>query len=54
VAVQHGLPGTVEVEVERVPPAVLVMRAVGYALALGDTKPQPVPAVNTSVTVTAR
>jgi membrane fusion protein (multidrug efflux system) len=52
VAVQHGLPGTVEVEVERVAPAVLVMRAVGYALAVGDAKPRP--EVTTTTTVTTR
>jgi membrane fusion protein (multidrug efflux system) len=29
---QHGLPGTVEVEVDRVSPATLVLRAVGHHL----------------------
>jgi membrane fusion protein (multidrug efflux system) len=29
---QHGLPGTVEVEIERVPPAALVLRTLGKAL----------------------
>src|SRR5262249_3921841 len=34
VPVEHGLPGTVEVEIERVAPAVLVLRAAG-ALIVG-------------------
>jgi membrane fusion protein (multidrug efflux system) len=29
VPMQHGLPGTIEVEVERISPAALVLRAVG-------------------------
>jgi membrane fusion protein (multidrug efflux system) len=33
IPLQHGLPGTVEVEVERVPPAVLVLRAAGAQVA---------------------
>ncbi|MCC7538530.1 MAG: HlyD family efflux transporter periplasmic adaptor subunit [Deltaproteobacteria bacterium] len=32
IPLQHGLPGTVEVEVERVPPWVLVLRATGHVL----------------------
>ena len=39
VAVQHGLSGTVEIEVERVAPAVLVARAVGYVLAGAEERP---------------
>ena len=37
VALQHGLPGTLEVEVERVSPAALLLRAAGRALA----RPKP-------------
>ena len=33
VPIQHGLPGMVEVETERVTPAALVLRAVGKVLA---------------------
>ena len=33
IPLQHGLPGTVEVEVERVSPATLVLRAAGKLLA---------------------
>jgi multidrug resistance efflux pump len=41
---QHGLPVTVEVEVERVAPVVLLLRAAGYVLAVADPRPQaPVP-----------
>ena len=32
IPLQHGLPGTVEVEVERISPATLVLRAVGTRL----------------------
>jgi membrane fusion protein (multidrug efflux system) len=32
IPLQHGLPGTVEVEVERVSPAALVLRGVGQRL----------------------
>lgn len=35
IPLQHGLPGTVEVEVERVSPAVLVLRAAGGLLSRG-------------------
>jgi hypothetical protein len=31
---QHGLPGSVEVDVEEVSPAVLVLRAAGQSLSL--------------------
>jgi membrane fusion protein (multidrug efflux system) len=34
IPLQHGLPGMVEIEVERVAPARLVLRAVGQLLAL--------------------
>ena len=34
---QHGLPGTVEVEVDRVSPATLVLRTAGLLLAVPDT-----------------
>lgn len=37
---QHGLPATVEVEVERVAPVVLLLRAAGYVLAVADPRPQ--------------
>jgi hypothetical protein len=33
IPVQHGLPGTVEVEVDRVSPATLVLRTAGLLLA---------------------
>ena len=32
IPLQHGLPGTVEVEVERVSPATLILRGVGHRL----------------------
>jgi membrane fusion protein (multidrug efflux system) len=35
----HGLPGTAEVEVERVSPAVLVLRAAGQYLTVGTASP---------------
>ena len=38
---QHGLPGTVEVSVERVTPAVLTLRAAGVMLADRASPPQP-------------
>jgi len=37
IPIQHGLPGTVEVEVERAPPATLVLRAAGLFLARSDS-----------------
>jgi membrane fusion protein (multidrug efflux system) len=37
VPLQHGLPGTLEVEVERISPAALVLRAAGRAL----SRPKP-------------
>jgi len=36
IPLQHGLPGTVEVEVERISPATLVLRAVGKHLGVPD------------------
>jgi membrane fusion protein (multidrug efflux system) len=40
---EHGLPGTAEIEVERVTPATLVARAVGKALAGRAESPAPSP-----------
>ena len=37
IVVEHGLPGSAEVEVERVSPAVLVLRAAGQFLAARRT-----------------
>jgi membrane fusion protein (multidrug efflux system) len=42
IPVQHGLPGTVEVEVERVAPWRLVLRGAGYAAAATEANP-PAP-----------
>ena len=39
VPLQHGLPGTLEVEVERISPAALVLRVAGRSLA----RPKPDP-----------
>lgn len=41
VPMQHGLPGTIQVEVERISPASLVLRAVGRRMALASTSGQP-------------
>ena len=38
VPLQHGLPGTLEVEVERISPAALVLRAAGKAVS--RTRPE--------------
>jgi membrane fusion protein (multidrug efflux system) len=38
---QHGLPGSVEIEVERVSPVMLVMRGAGRRLATVPTSPSP-------------
>jgi multidrug resistance efflux pump len=38
---QHGLPGTVEVEVDRVSPATLVLRTAGLLLAAPGSMPEP-------------
>jgi multidrug resistance efflux pump len=40
IPLQHGLPGTVEVEVERATPASLVLRNAGRAVSKGDTLPK--------------
>jgi membrane fusion protein (multidrug efflux system) len=40
---QHGLPGTVEVEVDRVSPATLVLRTAGLLLATSGSTPEPQP-----------
>lgn len=37
IPLQHGLPGTVEVEVDRVSPAILVLRTAGQLLAVSGT-----------------
>ena len=49
---QHGLPVTVEVEVERVTPVVLLLRAAGYVLAVADPRP-PAPVLPRSAESTA-
>jgi multidrug resistance efflux pump len=41
---QHGLPGTVEVEVDRVSPATLVLRTAGLLFATPGSTPEPQPA----------
>jgi membrane fusion protein (multidrug efflux system) len=41
IPLQHGLPGTVEVEVERVSPATLVLRTAGLLLAAPETAREP-------------
>jgi membrane fusion protein (multidrug efflux system) len=43
IPIEHGLPGSAEVEVERVAPATLVLRAVGKALAERTTPPVTSP-----------
>ena len=42
VVFQHGLPGTVEVEVERISPATMLLRAVGRRMGLDQPAAQPV------------
>jgi membrane fusion protein (multidrug efflux system) len=37
IPLQHGMPGTVEVEVERVAPATLLLRSIGKRLGLART-----------------
>lgn len=46
IPLQHGMPGVVEVEVERVAPVVLLIRSLGYTLSgrAGDEPPPPVSA----------
>ncbi|WP_394845120.1 HlyD family efflux transporter periplasmic adaptor subunit [Pendulispora brunnea] len=39
IPLQHGLPGTVEIEVERATPAALILRAVGRLLHRGNSDP---------------
>jgi multidrug resistance efflux pump len=41
IVLQHGLPGAVEVEVERVSPVALLFRTFGQALAIADVRPDP-------------
>jgi membrane fusion protein (multidrug efflux system) len=38
IPLEHGLPGAVEVEVERLPPLALLMRTLGYALTQADAR----------------
>jgi membrane fusion protein (multidrug efflux system) len=40
---QHGLPGTVEIEVDRISPATLVLRTAGLLLATPGSTPEPQP-----------
>jgi membrane fusion protein (multidrug efflux system) len=44
IPLQHGLPGTVEIEVERLLPAKLVLRIAGKVAT--SALPQPKPAAN--------
>lgn len=37
IPLQHGMPGTLEVEVERVAPAILLLRSIGKRLGLAET-----------------
>jgi membrane fusion protein (multidrug efflux system) len=41
IPMQHGLPGNVEVEVDRVSPAVLLLRTVGMRIRSPQTNPEP-------------
>lgn len=41
IPLQHGLPGTVEIGIERVAPATLVLRAAGQRVAAPTTSPTP-------------
>jgi len=43
IPIQHGVPGVVEVEVERVPPVALLLRSLGYAVS-NSTAPAQDPA----------
>jgi membrane fusion protein (multidrug efflux system) len=43
IPIQHGLPGTVEVEVERVPPWRLLLRGAGYAATESPAAPAAAP-----------
>jgi len=44
VALEHGLPGAVEVETERVAPVALLLRALGRSMTTGDARPDPASA----------
>ena len=41
IPIEHGLPGTVEVETEHVPPVALLIRTLGHALATAGARPEP-------------
>jgi multidrug resistance efflux pump len=41
IPLEHGLPGAVEVEVERAAPVALVVRTLGRALTTSDARPEP-------------
>jgi multidrug resistance efflux pump len=41
IPLQHGLPGAVEVETERVAPVALLIRTLGHALVTADARPEP-------------
>jgi multidrug resistance efflux pump len=40
ISLEHGLPGAVEVEVERVAPVALLLRTLGRALTMADARPE--------------
>jgi membrane fusion protein (multidrug efflux system) len=44
VALEHGLPGAVEVETERVAPVALLLRALGRSMATANPRPDPASA----------
>jgi len=44
VALEHGLPGAVEVETERVAPVALLLRTLGRSMTTGDARPDPASA----------
>ena len=44
VALEHGLPGAVEVETERVAPAALLFRALGRTVTASNARPDPASA----------
>ena len=44
VALEHGLPGAVEVETERVAPAALLLRALGRTMTASNARPDPATA----------
>jgi membrane fusion protein (multidrug efflux system) len=43
IRLEHGLPGAVEIEVERVAPVALLVRTLGHALAAADAREEPDP-----------